>query len=427
MRMPKLFAALMSICAAAVFLSSHAAAGADDRVYVDISSPGVKRLPIAIQEFTGHQDGADMSEIVQDDLAWTGLFSFTDRAAHLETSDRPFDAENWKPLGVEIVAKGTLQLSPEGGYTALVSLYDVFAAENIMKKRYSAEKGLLRLMSHKIAGDIYERITGGKGIFSSRIAYLTSEGGGTALYVSDWDGRRPNRLLKKNDLMTAPHWSPDGRRLAYSAVKQGKWGVYILNLDDMKEEVVLSTGKTDISGDFTPDGKYLLISSSKKGTPDIYLMHIATKVLTRLTYSDYIEISSTVSPDGKNIAFVSNRTGPPQVYIMGISDAEPRRLTYSGNYNTSPRWSPVGDRIAFSGIIDGRHQVFLIKPDGGALRQLTRTGNSEQPSFSPDGRCVVFESDREGAKGVYMIRADGEDVMRISPPGVKAFGPSWSP
>jgi TolB protein len=419
-------AALLLLCSALLPCTVPAAC-ADDRVYVDITSPGMRKLPLAIQEFTGYSDGAGLTEVVEDDLAWTGLFSFVDRKAHIETSDQPFNPENWKPLGVEIVVKGTMQLSPEGGYTALVALYDVVEAKNIFKKRYSAEKGLLRLMSHKIADDIYEKITGAKGIFSSRIAYLASEGGGTALYVADWDGRRPNRLLKKNDLMTAPHWSPDGKRLAYSAIRQDKWGVCVLNLEDMKEEVLLSSGRTDIAGDFTPDGKYLLISSSKKGTPDIYLMHIQTKVLTRLTYSDFIEISPAVSPDGKSFAFVSNRTGLPQIYVMGINDTEARRLTYSGSYNTSPRWSPPGNAIVFSGIIDGRHQLFLIRPDGGGLQQLTRTGNSDQPSFSPDGRHVVFMSDREGAKGVYMIRVNGDDVMRVSPPGVKAFAPSWSP
>ncbi|MBF0343138.1 MAG: Tol-Pal system beta propeller repeat protein TolB [Nitrospirae bacterium] len=400
---------------------------AESRVYVDVSSPGARKLPIAIQDFTGIATGSEVSDVVASDLQFTNLFSFVDKKAFLETSDTPFSADNWRPLGVDAVVKGVFERTTDSSASVTVSVYDVNEAKSILKKQYTTKKELLRPLAHKIADDIYEAITGQKGIFNSRIAFIGyDEGEGRSIHLMDYDGQRIKRIVRKGSLIMRPHWSSDGKRLAYSYLKKGKWAINILNFDSASETEVFSANATDLVGDFTPDGKYLLLSSSSKGSPDIYMLQLGSKVLNRLTYADTIEVSPAVSPDGKQIVYVSNKSGTPQLYIMNIDGSDTRRLTFEGNYNTTPEWSPAGDLIVFSIMTGGRFHIATIKPDGSGMAVLTSVGNNEEPSFSPDGRFIAFTSDRDGSKGVYVMSVTGEEQHRISQKNIRAFGPSWS-
>ncbi|MBF0318301.1 MAG: Tol-Pal system beta propeller repeat protein TolB [Nitrospirae bacterium] len=414
------------VAVAAVMILAAGADSASARVYIDINSPGLKRLPIAVVDFAGIAEGTELADIVRSDLDFTGLFAFINKSAYIESAGAPFSPENWRPLGIDAVVKGTAEAAADGTLSIVVSVYDVVESSNILKKKYSSRKDLIRPLAHRIADDIYEALTGQKPYFSSRIAFIGQDGDRKSIYLMDYDGQRAKKIVSRGDITMKPRWSPDSRKLYYSSLRGTRWGIYELDLDAATESKQYSSGATDLVGDITQDGTYMLFSSSGKGSPDIYRLHLGTKILTRITHSDNIEVSPSASPDGKLMVYVSDKSTVPQLYIMNMEGADSRRLTFEGSYNTTPEWSRAGDLIVFTGIVGGRFQVYTIKPNGSELRQLTDTGTNEEPSFSPDGRFITFTSDRDGAKGVYIMTVNGDGQKRISPRNIRAFGPSWS-
>jgi TolB protein len=393
------------------------------KVYIDITSPAMKKVPIAIYDFGG-LSGKEISNIVKDDLEFTGLFTYIDRAAYIEGISQPFNPNNWTPLGVEIVVKGTVK---EGRELIIpVSLFDVIEAKEIFKKEYKAGKELIRPLGHTVANDIYKALTGETGIFRSRIAFVAEMGGTKDIYVMDWDGNRSSRLGLKENLILSPHWSKDGANIIYSAERNRQWGIYLVNFSNRKVKKVFSSRGTNIAGDLLPDGSEFIFSSSKNGSVDLYVMSLKNNMVNKLTSSRSIEVSPTISPDGNHIAFVSDRGGSPQIYTMQRDGSDIRRISFEGSYNTSPNWSPRGDKIVFSGRRN-TNQIFIVNPDGTGLTELTTQGNNEDPSFSPDGRFITFTSDRDGVKGVYIMRSNGEAQKRITSRKMRAFYPRWSP
>jgi TolB protein len=392
------------------------------KIYIDITSPALKKLPIAIYDFGG-PSGKELSGIIKDDLEFTGLFTYIDRAAYIEGPSQTFNPSNWTPLGVEMVVKGTVKEGKE--LTLPVSLFDVLEAKEIFKKEYKAGKELVRPLGHAIANDIYKALTGEAGIFRSRIAFVAEGSGMKDIYIMDWDGKRITKLGLKENLILAPHWSRNVDSLIYSAERNRQWGIYLVNFSNRVVKKVFSSKGTNIAGDLSSDGNEFIFSSSKDGSQDLYIMSLRNNTINKLTSSQSIEVSPTISPDNKYIAFVSDRGGSPQIYTMRRDGSDIRRITFEGSYNTSPNWSPRGDKIIFSGR-RGTNQICIVNPDGTGLIQLTMQGNNEDPSFSPDGRFITFTSDRDGVKGIYIMRANGEAQKKITPKKMKAFYPRWS-
>ena len=397
------------------------AAGA--KVYIDITSPNIKKMPIAIYDFPGPH-GREIAEILRKDLTFTGLFLYVSKSSYIEGLSQPFDPKNWTPLGIEAVVKGTS--TGEKTLTVTVTLYDPFEGREILSKQYQSGKDLVVPLSHSIANDIYAALTGEHGIFRTKIAFVGEAKGEKDIYLMDWDGHRIRKLGLKGSLLLSPHWSPDGTKMIYSSEQGRQWGIYLLDFSRMIEKRLFVSTGVNMAGDFLPRGDKFVFSSSKAGTPDLYLFVVGSSAVKKLTSSYGIEVSPAVSPDGKHIAFVSDRGGSPQIYTMRPDGSEVKRVTFQGSYNTSPNWSPSGDRIAFSGRLGGKNQIFTVKPDGSDLMALTDSGNNEDPSFSPDGRYITFSSDRGGVKGIYIMRANGEAQTRITPRNIRAFGPRWS-
>jgi TolB protein len=397
---------------------------ADAKVYIDITSPASRKLPIAVSDLAG-PSGREIADIIREDLDFTGIFQCLDKNAFLESSSQPFSQKNWSVLGAEAVVKGTV--SGDKNLVASVSLYDVLEGKEILKKQYQTEASLARPLAHTIANDIYKQITGENGIFRTRIAYVTRKAGEDSLSIADWDGHRSTSPGIKGNVILTPHWSRDGSKLLYSSERYRQWSIYLLNFKKMTETRAFSSKGTNIAGDFFPNGEDFLFSSSMGGSPNLYQFSGATAKTTRLASSRGIEVSPSLSPDGSQIAFVSDRDGSPQIFIMGRDGFTVRRITFNGPYNTAPSWSPKGDKIVFAGRQAGKHHIFTINSDGSGVTQLTDRGNNEDPSFSPDGRYIVFSSDRDGVWGVYIMRANGEAQKRVTSKGIRAFGPRWSP
>ena len=394
------------------------------KIYIDITSPAIKKLPIAIQEFSG-TEGKQIADIIRDDLEFTGFFLSIDRAAYIEKSTESFNPKNWTVIGAEAVIKGAVR--GEQNLTAVVSLYDTGEGREVLIKEYKVARTSIRHLGHSIANDIYQHITGEKGIFRTKVAFVAEDEGEKGLYMMDWDGADIKRLGIKGNFVLRPHWSQDGSKIVYSSERGGQWGIYLLDFTKMTEKKVFASRGSNITGNFSPDGDEIMFSSSQDETSGIYNLRISDSKLTRITSARWIEISPAFSPDGKLVAFVSDRGGTPQIYLMNRNGYDTRRLTFEGSYNTSPSWSPDGKSIVFVGRVSGKQQIFIISPDSSALTQLTDKWNNEDPSFSPDGRFIIFSSDRNGGSGIYIMRANGESQKKITPPWLRAFGPRWSP
>ncbi|MEK6671851.1 MAG: Tol-Pal system beta propeller repeat protein TolB [Nitrospirota bacterium] len=410
---------LLFIIYCSLFNSSEA------RIYIDITSPAFKKLPVAVSEFGG-PNGREVSDIIASDLDYTGIFLCLDRKLFIEDPAQPFQRSNWSIIGAELVLKGNMKRDGNSIISTL-SLYDVAEAREIFRKEYQTGEDHLRQLAHTIANDVYKQITGDAGIFRTRIAFVARQKGHDELFLMDWDGRGLNSLRIKQSVLLGPRWSNDGQLLLYSSVRDRKWIISLLDLKGMTEKNIISSEGTNIAGDFLPDGREFAMSSSMSGVPNIYMYNIAALRLTRLTASRGIEVTPSASPDGRFLAYVSDKDGTPQIFVMNRDGDDIRRLTFNGSYNTSPSWSPKGGKIVFSGRQNGRNQIFVMNSDGTGTTQLTDRGNNEDPSFSPDERYIVFTSDRDGEKGIYRMRFDGEAQKRISPKGMRAFGPRWSP
>lgn len=413
-----LIAVITLLCALYCF---HGTAYA--KTYIDITSPGSRKLPIAIYDLEG-PSGRDIAEIIREDLIFTGLFQYIDKASYIESVTQPLNPQNWRPLGIEAVVKGSAVIDQDLRVT--ISVFDAYEGKELLHRQYRAGQNLLRQLAHDIANDIYSVFTGVEGVFRSKIAFVLEEEGSKSIAIMDWDGNRIRKMGLRSMLVLSPHWSFGGTKIIYSSERNRQWGLYLLDFDKMTERLIFSTKGTTMTGGFFPGDDRIAFSSAVQGTPDLYVLTLKDGTTRRLTTSYGIEVSPSVSPDGTRIAFVSDRGGTPQIYTMRTDGGDIRRATFEGSYNTSPGWSPSGDRIAFT-CRRGKNQICLIAPDGTDLRQLTEEGNNEDPSFSPDGRYVTFSSDRDGVKGIYIMRANGESQHRITPAGVKAAGPRWSP
>lgn len=378
----------------------------DARVYIDITSPALRKLPISIDS-KGAEGVKTVEGIVRDNLLYTGFF---------------IDVAPDVP-GAEIRVE--IELNSSDKLEAIVNVMDVIGGRNILKKRYEAPVDIIRIMAHSISNDVFEVITGEKGMFRTRIAYIQSSSDKREIFLMDWDGHNP-RPLVSGGLIVSHHWSVDGRYMAYSSEVGKVWRIYLIDLEKYERKMLFQSRGLNVVGNISKNHE-VVFSSSKDGTPEIYTKGINDEKYRKLTRSYGIDISPVFSPEGSRIAFVSDRGGTPQIYVMDIQSGGLRRITFEGNYNTSPAWSPDGKWIAFTGRTGGKNQIFMVKSDGTGLRQLTDKGNNEGPSFSPEGLFIAFDSDRDGERGIYVMRINGEGQKRISPKGVIARAPKWSP
>jgi TolB protein len=378
---------------------------AEAKIYIDITSPGIRQLPISLH-MSDTPTSREIESIVKSDLEFSGLFSFVDPDVR----------------GAEIIAK--IDVENAEGLKVILSVKDLIENKEVLKKRLSADN--IRPVAHSIANDIYYVATGKSGIFRTKISYLVNTSGGRKeLRLMDWDGERALKLVSKG-LTTSHSWSQDGRYLLYSSERDRKWKIYILNLQRYREMVLFSSQGLNLVGGTSPD-EVIAFSSSKDGSSEIYSITTSGKEFKKLTRSIGIDVSPVFSPDGKRIAFVSDRGGSPQIYIMDAKGREVKRLTFEGTYNTSPAWSPDGKWIAYVGRSNGKNQLFMVKSDGADMRQLSYSGNNENPSFSPDGLFLTFDSDRDGNHGIYIMGLQTEGLKRMTPKKVKATSPKWSP
>ncbi len=420
-----------------LFMYSGRAAAQYD--YIDITNPFLSKIPMAIPVFKAIK-GAEQeletarqgSEILSEVLEFTSYFQILDREAFLSDPQTSglvalnIHFSNWIAVGAELLIKGGVVIN-EDKLEIELRLFDTIQQKMIVGKRYKGKKNDLRRMIIRFADEVIFRLTGKRGIFTSKIAFISTGTGNKEIYICDFDGKGVDQYSNHQTITLFPAWSWDAQWIAYTSYAKGKPDLYIRNIKQNRGTIVsrkgINTAPAWIPGEFQ-----LGATLSFSGDQEIYLLTGKGKIIKQLTINEGIDISPSWAPDGKRFAFVSNRGGTPQIYIQDIDSGGALRLTYEGNYNTQPAWSPTGNKIAYSAMNGGEINIFIIGVDGSGPVQLTyNSGDNESPSWSPDGSLIVFSSTREGPSKIYVMTAFGTDQRRLlSLPGEQSH-PRWSP
>ena len=418
--------------------SSFAQSGSDPYDYIDISNPFLRKIPLAIPLFkneTGTAEEAQLSESSSDllstSLEFTGYFKILDRQAFLfdPQSDGILTPQinfaNWTVIGAELLITGLYEEN-NGKIAMELRLFDTFKGRRILGKKYSGQRADQRRIIHRFCSEVIQYLTGSRGVFASKIAFVSTGSGNKEIYSCEFDGYNPQQLTRNHAITLFPAWSSNGRYLAYTSYKQGKPDLFIKNLAEMQEISIAKKG-LNITPAWVPGKFELAATLSFSGDQEIYLLTGSGKIIKRLTNMQGSDISPAWSPASKKLAFVSNRSGNPQIYIQNMDSGKVRRLTYEGNYNTQPNWSPRGDKIVYASFGDNHHNIFVIDVEGRQPIQLTyESGDNEAPSWSPDGSLIVFSSTREGPSRLYVMTASGTDQRRLLVLSGEQTNPKWS-
>jgi TolB protein len=429
-------AALTSLILAAAF--GLAAPAARAQVEIDITQGQIQPMPIAIAPFIGDGRGttaADITDIVNDDLANSGLFKPVDQQAQIERV-ASIDAfprfENWRPLNVQALVVGSI--TDEGGkIEARFRLWDVFSGKQLTGEQFSMQSDSWRRVGHMIADSIYERLTGEKGYFDSRIVFVDESGPKDKrvkrLAMMDIDGKNLRVLTKGQSLVLTPRFSPNNQEITFTSYEKGQPRVIRYSLTSNRQELVSDLDGMTFAPRFSPDGQRIVMSLQQGGNSNIYEMNLRTRQTLRLTATNALDTSPCYSPDGRQITFESDRDGSQQIYVMNADGTSQRRISSGqGSYST-PVWSPRGDMIAFTKQTGGSFAIGVMRTDGSGERILTEGYHNEGPTWAPNGRVIMFFRDAPGADGgshIYTIDLTGYNERRIPTPAF-ASDPAWSP
>jgi TolB protein len=408
---------------------------------VDITQGTIQPMPIAIPPFVGAAGSVDelsqnVAQVVTADLKRSGLFAPVDPSAFIEPTAPPNvtpNFVNWKPLNAQALVSGSVATTGDGRIVAEYRLWDVFSGQYLVGKQFFASPDNWRRLAHIIADSIYERLTGEKGYFDSRVAFVDETGGKAQrvkrLAIMDQDGANVRMLTDGGDLVVTPRFSPSRQELVYATLLESDWHVYLLNLETGQQERIGNFPNMAFSPRFSPDGQQVVLSLQQGGNANIYKMDLRTKQMTRMTDSPSIDTAPSYAPTGGQIVFESDRGGEQQLYVMSATGGEAQRISFgSGRYGT-PVWSPRGDLIAFTKQEGGSFKIGVMKPDGSGERILTEGFHNEGPTWSPNGRVLMFFRDSGGANGgpqLWSVDITGYNEQMVPTPSF-ASDPAWSP
>jgi len=406
---------------------------------VDITQGRVQAMPIAITNFYSDTDiGNKMAGVIRQNLQSSGLFKPLDENAFIQppvslANEGPNFA-SWKPLGSQALVTGTVKPDAGGQYRVEYRLFDVSLGTQIDGMAYTTNPDNWRRIAHIISDSIFERLTGEKGYFDTRIVYIAESGSMASrkkrLAIMDQDGANHRFLTDGSYLVLTPRFSPNAQEIVYMSYANNKPRVYLYNIDTGSQQVLGDFPGMTFSPRFSPDGNSVAMSLSNNGATNIYTLNVRTKVKTQLTNTRDIDTSPSFAPDGRRIVFESDRSGTQQLYVMNADGSgNPQRITFEKGRYASPVWSPRGDYIAFTKMRDGKFYIGLIKPDGSGERLISTARHVEGPSWAPNGRYLVYfkETANGNSRDVksYVIDVTGFNERRIETPG-DASDPSWS-
>ena len=396
---------------------------------VEVTGVGLTQLPIAVAPFRGEAEAPQkIAAIVRADLERSGQFRGVDAAtgAALDETSRP-DVTPWRQRGADSLATGSVNRLADGRYDVRFRLWDVVRGQDLGGQSYAVTAGDLRLAAHRVADFIYEKLTGDRGIFSTRIAYVTKAGNRYNLWVADSDGENAQSALASPEPIISPAWSASGAQLAYVSFESRKPVVYVHEVTNGRRRLVANFRGSNSAPAWAPDGRTLAVTLSREGGSQLYTIDAGGGEPTRLTQSAGIDTEPVYSPDGRSIYFVSDRGGAPQVYRMGATGGSPERITFTGGYNISPAVSPDGRWLAYISRIGGAFKLHVMELGGNAPNAITDTTADESPSFAPNSRLIVYATRQSGREALMTTTLDGKIKARLAGQGGDIREPDWGP
>jgi TolB protein len=397
---------------------------------IQVIGGAANKIGVALVPFQAApgQPSPDIAQIVAADLARTGQFNLVDtQAGARPVEPAQVDYGAWRGKGAEAMVIGQVKAAGAGRFEVRFRLLDVIRQTQLAGFSYTVTPGQWRATAHQIADIVYEKLTGVRGAFSSRIAYVQKQGPRYELRVADADGQMPRTVVRSREPVISPVFSPDGTRLAYVSFEDKKPIVYIQSLQEGGRRKVAAFKGSNSAPAWAPDGQRLAVVLTRDAASQIYLIDADGGNLKRLTYGGSIDTEPVFSPDGQTIYFTSDRGGSPQIYRIAASGGEPRRVSFSGGYNVSPAISPDGRHLAYISRDEGRFQVVLHELASGQTRTLTDTARDESPNFAPNGQTILYATVQGGRGVLGTVSLDGKTRARLSESGIDAREPAWGP
>jgi TolB protein len=407
-------------------------------VRLDITQGNIQPMPIALPDFVGGMpsdaEGArNVSGIITNNLRRSGLFAPIDPAAYIERIVNPDNVPrfpDWRAINAQALVTGRLTRQTDGRLKAEFRLWDVFAGQQQAGQQYFSTPDNWRRISHIMSDAIYERLTGEKGYFDTRVVFIDETGPKERrvkrLAIMDQDGAALRYLTRGDELVLTPRFSPSTQEITYMSYGQGDPRVYLLNIETGQREVVGNFPGMTFAPRFSPDGQRVIMSLQHGSYSNLFVMDLRSKATTRLTQTPAIDTAPSYSPDGAQICFESDRGGSQQIYVMTAGGGQPQRISFGDGHYSTPVWSPRGDFLAFTKIGGGNFGIGIMKPDGSGERLLTEGFHNEGPTFAPNGRVVMFFRDQGAGPQLFTVDITGRNEQRVPTPGF-ASDPAWSP
>jgi len=407
-------------------LAATSVAPAMAQFRVEVTGVGLTQLPIAIAPFRGDaQAPQKIAAIVQADLERSGQFRSIDASgAALDESSRP-DVAMWRQKSADSLATGSITRMADGRYDVRFRLWDVVRGQDLGGQSFVVTQGDLRLVAHRIADFIYEKLTGERGVFSTRITYVTKTGSRYSLWVADADGENAQSALSSPEPIISPAWSPSGGQIAYVSFESRKPVVYVHDVATGRRRLIANFRGSNSAPAWAPDGRTLAVTLSRDGGSQLYTIDANGGEPRRLMQSSGIDTEPVFSSDGRTIYFVSDRGGAPQIYRVPVGGGSAERVTFSGNYNISPSISPDGKWLAFISRVSGAFKLHVMDLASGAVNAITDTTADENPSFAPNSRLLVYATQQQGREALMTTTLDGKIKARLAGQAGDIREPDW--
>jgi len=395
---------------------------------IEVSGVGLTQIPVVIAPFRGQEAlPQKISEIIRADLERSGQFRVINSpAGAFDEASRP-ELTALRQAGADAFASGSATKLADGRIDVRFRLWDVVKGQDLGGRSFAVTSPDLRLAAHRVADDIYEKLTGDKGVFSTRIAYVTKAGQRYQLWVADADGENAQSALASPEPIISPAWSPDGNQLAYVSFESRKPVVYVHNVSTGKRRLIANFKGSNSAPAWSPDGNTLALTLSRDGGSQLFLLSAAGGEPRRLLQSPSIDTEPVYSPNGQHIYFVSDRGGTPQIYRTTASGQGVERVTFTGTYNISPVISQDGRWLAYISRVGGAYRLHLMNLAEGSVIAITDSAADESPSFSPNGKMLVYATQQQGREALMTTTLDGKVKARLSGQQGDIREPHWGP
>jgi TolB protein len=418
---------MLKVVLLGLLMLAHSA-GASAALSIEIIGAGEHQIPVSLVPMGGDEQlGLAINDVVTGDLLRTGLFRLVDNTGKSPHDAADVNYTDWQLRGAEALAIGTVGVQANGRIEARFRLLDVLKHVQLVGEAVSANEGQIRAIGHRIADLIYEKLTGDKGVFSTRIVYVNRQAKKFSLLVADSDGYNEQVILKHNEPIMSPAWSPDGSHIAYVSFETGHAAVFVQSLVTNQRKAVADFPGSNSSPAWSPDGRQLAVVMTHDGSSQIYLMRPDGSEVRRITFSGAIDTEPNFSPDGQTLLFTSDRGGSPQVYRMPVDGGAAQRLTFAGGNCFSPRHSPDGKSFVFAHLTGGKFYIAVQDFQTGQVETLTDGGWEKKPSFAPNGKIILYASEARGRGILATVSSDGRVQQHMFTQSGDAREPVWGP